>query len=114
LAEEVLRQAQETIKAQLAAGDRFTTELTTLFGQGVSLSLAAFGAAVLAFDKRWLPCRLVLLRGSTAAMRRITGIHNMIKESGRSRIGPNPCRLQALWGFPFVLPNLEAADGSDL
>ncbi len=56
LALEVLRQAQETIKAQLAAGDSPTTKLTTVSGQSVSLSLAVFGAAALAFTaKSWLP-----------------------------------------------------------
>lgn len=56
LALEVLRQAQETVKAQLAAGDSLTTKLTTVFGQAISLALAALGAAALALNSNsWLP-----------------------------------------------------------
>ena len=57
MAEEVLRQAQEVIRAQLAAGDAITTKLTTLLTQSIALSLAALGAASLHFSPAgaWLP-----------------------------------------------------------
>lgn len=56
MAEEVLRQAQEVIKAQLAAGSDLAAKLTTVLGQAVSLALASFGAAAIAETKAsWLP-----------------------------------------------------------
>ena len=56
MAEEVLRQAQEVIKAQLGAGSSLSAKLTTVLGQSVSLALAALGAAAIAEGRgSWLP-----------------------------------------------------------
>ncbi len=57
MAEELVRQAQAVIQAQLAAGDAVTTTLTTLLTQSITLSLASLGAASLHFSPTgaWLP-----------------------------------------------------------
>ncbi|HTZ69375.1 MAG TPA: hypothetical protein VMB71_01890 [Acetobacteraceae bacterium] len=56
LALEVLRQAQQRVKAQLDAGNALTSELTAVFGQAVTLSISSFGAAALAFNHTsWVP-----------------------------------------------------------
>jgi hypothetical protein len=61
LALEVLRQAQERVKAQLDAGNALTSKLATAFGQSVTLSLSSFGAAALAFNHTtWVPIWLAV------------------------------------------------------
>jgi hypothetical protein len=61
LALEVLRQAQERVKAQLDAGDALNSKLTTAFGQAVTLSLSSFGAAALGFSNTsWVPAWLAV------------------------------------------------------
>ncbi len=61
LALEILRQAQERVKAQLDAGNALTSKLTTAFGHSVTLSLSSFGAAALAFNHTsWVPVWLAV------------------------------------------------------
>jgi hypothetical protein len=61
LALEVLRQAQERVKAQLDAGNALNSKLTTAFGQAVTLSLSSFGAAALGFSNTsWVPAWLAI------------------------------------------------------